>query len=681
MPRLGPDRCDVDLTAATYGALMRFRPLITCLLTLATLATTAAAAQACDETWNNPNGGAWNTATNWTPNAVPTSNQTVCITLPGTYTVILSANGPQASGANIASLTLGASSGTQTLDVQGQDFSYQGEIFNSTTLTLNAPSTISSSGQLILDTTSGGAPPGAGNAAGGSAILDTNTLTNSGKIVTQSDDPAWQDYFEGELTDEASASLDVSSGKLTMPSPNGGGVAPSYAYSVTNNGSVTVAATATLVLAAGLGDTGAFVNNGPVTNNGSITGVNQGGQMTWTQSGGSESGNPVVLEAGAWLVDSVGTGSFLFNYESGALSGTIPAGQTVTVQGEVFNSGGENYNSTSLALNANGSAAPVTNNGTLVLDSPGNGSATGGKTYLTNGTLDNSGTFASQVEDSNWGNNLQANVVNGTSGKIDLNSGTLTSNGSVTTSNSGAVTVAPGALWSLNEGGTLVNAPGGSLIPEIASATNYGSFQLTSPCCNGPGVITAGGTLAPRLVGGFRPTANKEFPIVALDGGKFSGKFRSVGSGFRADYAKEAASPAFVGVIYGQSAGAKAMLSAGKISASGTKLSVRLSCGAGSKCSAVRIVGTVKEHLRGGKVKAVTASAHAAKKATTKLVVVASATTTLAARANKTISIKLNAAGRKLLARFHKLTVLTTVRIGGKTVKTVSVVFHAAKKR
>jgi hypothetical protein len=108
---------------------------------------------------------------------------------------------------------------------------------------------------------------------------------------------------------------------------------------------------------------------------------------------------------------------------------------------------------------------------------------------------------------------------------------------------------------------------------------------------------------------------------------------------------------------------------------------VRLSCGKGSKCSAVRIVGTVKEHLNGGKVKAVTASAHAAKKATTKVVVVASATTTLAARANKTISIKLNATGRKLLARFHKLTVLTTVRIGAKTVKTVDVVFHAARKR
>jgi hypothetical protein len=654
---------------------MRFRPLITCLLTLATFATTAAAAQACDETWNNASGGSWNTPTNWTPNGVPATGQAVCITLPGVYTVTLAAN------ANVASLTLGASSGTQTLDIEGQDYNYQGEIYNSTTLTLNAASTIASNGELILDATSGGTAPGTGNQAGGSAILDTDTLTNSGKIVTQVDDPTWQDYFEGELTDASSASLDVNSGKLTMPSPNGGGIAPSYAYSVTNDGSMTVAPNATLVLAAGLGDAGDFTNNGTVTNNGSITGVNQGGQMTWTQSGGSESGNAVALEAGAWLIDSVGAGSFLFNYESGALSGTIPAGQTVTVQGEVFNSGGENYNSTSLALNANANTAPVTNDGTLVLDAPGSGTASGGNTYLTNGGLNNNGTLTSQVEDATWGNNLQASVVNAAGGNIDLNSGTLTSNGSVTTSNSGVVTLAPGALWSLNEGSTLVNAAAGTIVPEIASATSYGSLQLTSPCCNGPGAITAGGTLAPKLVGSFTPSANEEFPIVALDGGKFSGKFGSVGSGFAADYTKETASPAFVGVIYGQSASVP-RLSAGKISATGTKLSLSLSCATGAACPGVRITGTVTEHLKGHKLKAVTASAHAAaKKTTTTVVVVASVTTALAAGAKKTISIRLNATGRKLLARFHKLTVLTTVRIGSKTVRSAKVVFHETKKK
>jgi hypothetical protein len=655
---------------------MRFKPLITCLLTLATFAFTAAAAQACTETWTgNAGDGSWNSANNWSPAQVPGNTDAVCITLAGTYTVTL-----PASGANIASLTLGGSSGTQTLDVAGQDYSYQGEIYNSTTLVLNTASTIGSNGKLILDATSGGYEPvGAGNQAGGSAILDTDTLTNAGQIVAQTENPTWQEYFEGELTDTSSASLDVNSGKLTMPSPNGGGIAPSFAYSVTNDGAVTVAANATLVLAAGLGDAGDFTNNGTVTNNGAITGVNQGGQMSWTQSGGSESGNPVAMEAGAWLVDSVGAGAFLFNYESGALSGTIPAGQTVTVQGEVFNSGGEDYNSTGLGLNANSNTAPVTNNGTLVLDAPGSGSTSGGNAYLTNGTLDNNGTFVSQVEDSNWSNTLQANILNGSSGNIDLNSGTLTSNG-YTITNNGVATVAPGALWSFNEGGTLANA--GTLVPEIASATSFGSFQVTGPCCNGPGTITAGGTVAPKLMSGFTPPVGQEFPIVALDGGTFTSTFATVGSGFSADYTKETASPAYVGLVYGGVASAaKPALSVGKVSGSGGKLSVKLGCGKSAACKSVRIVGTVKEHLKRGKVKAVTASAHAAKKVTTKVVVVASASKTLSAGATKTVSIKLNATGRKLLARFHKLTVHLTVRIGGKTVKSLTVVVRASKKK
>jgi len=658
---------------------MRFRPLITCLLTLATLAFTAAAAQACTETWTGDAGdGSWNSANNWSPAQVPGNGDAVCITAAGTYTVTLGANGTQVGGANIASLTLGGSSGTQTLDVAGQDDDYQGEIYNSTTLVLNTPSTIGSNGKLILDATSGGyGPVASGNQTGGSAILDTDTLSNAGQIVAQSEDSTWQEYFEGELTNTSSGSLDVNTGKLTMPSPNGGGIAPSFAYSFTNDGAVGVAANATLVLAAGLGDAGEFTNNGTVTNGGAITGVNQGGQMSWTQNG-PETGNAVVLEAGAWLIDSTGAGSFLFNYESGSLSGTIPAGQTVTVQGEVFNSGGEDYNSTGLALNANNNTAPVTNNGTLVLDAPGSGSASGGNTYLTNGTLDNNGTFVSQVEDTNWSNTLQANIVNGASGNIDLNSGTMTSNGGLTTNN-GVATVAPGALWSLNEAGTLTNA--GQLVPEIASANSYGAFQVTGPCCSGPGTITAGGTIAPKLVNGFTPAVGEEFPIVALDGGSFTGTFATIGSGFTADYTKETASTPYVGVVYGGVASTAATLSVGKVSGSGGKLSVKLGCGKSGKCANVRIVGTVKEHLKRGKVKAVTASAHAAKKAATKVVVVASASKTLSAGATKTVSISLNATGRKLLARFHKLTVDLTVRIGGKTVKSETVVVRASKKK
>jgi hypothetical protein len=58
---------------------MRFRRLITCLLTLATFAITATAAQACTETWTgNAGDGSWNTANNWSPAQVPQTTDAVC---------------------------------------------------------------------------------------------------------------------------------------------------------------------------------------------------------------------------------------------------------------------------------------------------------------------------------------------------------------------------------------------------------------------------------------------------------------------------------------------------------------------------------------------------------------------------------------------------------------------------
>ena len=51
------------------------------------------------------------------------------------------------------------------------------------------------------------------------------------------------------------------------------------------------------------------------------------GENLFTQSGGTETGNPVVQHAGTF-VDSAGTGSFIA-YQA-TIEGTIPAGQTVT---------------------------------------------------------------------------------------------------------------------------------------------------------------------------------------------------------------------------------------------------------------------------------------------------------------------------------------------------------------
>src|SRR5207245_6939954 len=79
---------------------------------------------------------------NWTPAQVPTSADDVSIILAGTYTVTVDV------AASVNSLTLGGSSGTQTLAIGGQ------------TLTLAATS---AAGVNSIVTLAGGTLNGAGN--------------------------------------------------------------------------------------------------------------------------------------------------------------------------------------------------------------------------------------------------------------------------------------------------------------------------------------------------------------------------------------------------------------------------------------------------------------------------------------------------------------------------------------
>lgn len=110
------------------------------------------------------------------------------------------------------------------------------------------------------------------------------------------------------------------------------------------------------------------------------------------------------------------------------------------------------------------------------------------------------------------------------------------------------------------------------------------------------------------------------------------------------------------------------------------KITVQFTCPAGgSACATVSLKGTVKEHLKHGRIMGVTAASKT-KPATTKVVVVASGSVRLSAGAARTFTLVLNATGRALLARFGKLTVLLTITSGGKTIHTVTVTFHRAAK-
>lgn len=73
-------------------------------------------AHAASLTWTNTAGGSWNTAANWSPNAVPGATDTAKLTTPGNYTVILDAP------VDLLGLELGASSGTGTQSVSPGNF-------------------------------------------------------------------------------------------------------------------------------------------------------------------------------------------------------------------------------------------------------------------------------------------------------------------------------------------------------------------------------------------------------------------------------------------------------------------------------------------------------------------------------------------------------------------------------
>ncbi len=98
------------------------------------LATTALSGAlgvpAADIAWNNPVGGSWFVATNWSPAVVPGPSDTAILAGPGSYVVTFS------GAATIGGLRLGETPGTKTLRLDGG------------TLTLNGPGTVAANGEF-----------------------------------------------------------------------------------------------------------------------------------------------------------------------------------------------------------------------------------------------------------------------------------------------------------------------------------------------------------------------------------------------------------------------------------------------------------------------------------------------------------------------------------------------------
>jgi hypothetical protein len=109
------------------------------------------------------------------------------------------------------------------------------------------------------------------------------------------------------------------------------------------------------------------------------------------------------------------------------------------------------------------------------------------------------------------------------------------------------------------------------------------------------------------------------------------------------------------------------------ISGGHAKITVVLSCqSGGAACAPVSLKAMIKEHLKGKRIIAISASGKEAR-IKTKQVLVSAGGATLSAGSTKTLTLKLNATGRALLAKFGKLEVVVTATSSGKTIGTGTV--------
>jgi hypothetical protein len=260
------------------------------------------------------------------------------------------------------------------------------------------------------------------------------------------------------------------------------------AGSFTNDGTITIASTGSVALTS----PSTFTNAGTITNNGAFT-LTSG---TFDENGGATSGNPPVLYS-VTLNDSGGTGSFQL---AGAakLTGTIPAGQTVTVEGSAT------YGSAS----ADFLSATVTNNGTLALDSTSSNYA-----EILDGSLTNNGEL-----DLNQGGGgvryLFASVTNASTGTVHVTSTTVLQYNSTTDTNDGSWLLGDGAVMTLNSGSKFTADAGGTLGFTVDPAlTASAQIQLSG------GTETFAGRLLVDTVG--TPALGSAFVVACCATGSF----------------------------------------------------------------------------------------------------------------------------------------------------------------
>jgi hypothetical protein len=467
---------------------------------------TACSSMAATINWTNVAGGNWGTTSNWSPNQVPGAADDAYITNNGTYSV--TNNGTATAG----SLTLGGSSGVQTLKLSGGTFTLNGPCTGNAQSSLSVSGgTLAGSGALTLNgtftwtsgTLNDSVQFTSGTVGTGSTKILNAELLNGGTLT-------WNDnIYAGPgsvITNPVGSTITVASGVGTF---NNGGT-----RIIANNGTFTLSGP-------GISAFSDTFNNGGVVNVNGTLNLSGGGAETGSFSVPSSA--TLELSSGTWGFQSSsslsGAGNFMLAGGAIAnLAGTFAITGAYTFSGGTANFSGSGYSlsgnipisGSTINLNGSGTFAPGALNvsaGVLAGSSPPNPIVVGTTFTWTGGTLNDSVQFTSGTVGTGSTKILNAELLNG--GTLAWNDTMYTggSAGSLITNPVGSTITVASGVGTFNNGGTRIIA-------------NNGTFTLSGPgisafsdTFNNGGLVNVNGTL--NLSGGGAETGSFSVPSSA----------------------------------------------------------------------------------------------------------------------------------------------------------------------
>ncbi len=486
--------------------------------------------------WKNAANGNWNLAANWTPGTIPSSADIAQITIGGTYTVLLN------NARTLTGLTLGATSGIQTLDINGNILTLNGASTVSNNGVLNlASGTVNGTGALTVSSQlnwNGGTLSGTGKKTvsgklnlSGDQTLDKTTLETTGATVWtgngtlySNNAATWNNASTGTIDLQGDADFYQNSGAQstfnnagTLTKSNGTTTDESYISGIFNNTGTVQVKAGTLRLSGGGTNTGSFsIDNGATLKLSSNYNFNTGNSITGAGNFNIEGGTTTVATASTWSApvnlisgDLTGAGALtisnLLNWNGGTLSGTGKK----TVSGKLNLSGDQYLDGTTLETTG---ATVWTGNGTLYAANAATWNNTSTGTIDLQGDADFYSWYGAQPTFNNAGTLTKSNgtttdesyisgIFNNT-GTVQVKKGRLSLSGGG--SNTGNFGVDTGATLRIN-GGTYNFDTGNSITGagnfNIEDGTVTGSFNITNKLnwtggiLSGTGKKTVSGTL------------------------------------------------------------------------------------------------------------------------------------------------------------------------------------------